>query len=505
MTIAETPSGRLQGQTLRGCRVWKGIPFAAAPVGPLRFRAPRPLPAWSGVRAAVEFGPACPQAFGARGKPRTAPPAYSEDCLYLNVWAPADTGRPRPVALWIYGGAFLAGSTNLYDPTHLVASEELLVVTASYRTGPFGFVNFASLPGAPAHEANPGLRDQIAALEWIRDHIAAFGGDPRQVTLMGQSAGSICVALLLQCAAARGLFHRAIMASGATTMIHDRQMSERLAREYAQLVGVGEHSWQALQSVPPEALLRAQQRLGLRYRRTIPAAPWFDGELLPASPQASLQAVSAEVPLLAGRTRDETRAFEILPGPATLPLKRTEVAALIRDQLGEDAERQILPVYPRSRRGNRELSTDATFSLPTLHFAARHSAHSPTWLYRFDARHPLFGAMHGIDLLYLWNARGWLAWLARGGALAGRRAALAARYRAAWCAFIRSGAPGEDWPPYDAGSRLTRLFGLTDQVLPDPERNHRQAWAGRDVFIGIARAHPSATPAAASGKGALRE
>lgn len=496
MTIADTPSGRLQGQTVLGCRVWKGIPFASAPVGPLRFRAPEPLPGWSGVRAAVEFGPACPQAFGTRGKPRSLPPAYSEDCLYLNVWAPADDSqRARPVALWIYGGAFVAGSSNPYDPTHLVASGELLVVTANYRTGPFGFVNFAALSGGDPRQTNAGLRDQIAALEWIRDHIGAFGGDAQQVTIMGQSAGSISVALLLQCAAARGLFHRAIMASGATSMIHDRQMSERLAREYAQLLGVAEHPWPALQSVAPDALLRAQQRIAARYRRTIPAAPWFDGELLPASPQASLDTPSAQVPLLAGRTREETRTFEILPGPASLPTKRVEVAALIRDQLGEQAERRILAVYPSSRRGNREISTDATFSLPTLHFAARHSAHSPTWLFRFDARHPLLGAMHGIDLLYLWNARGGLAWLARGGALTGRRAALAERYRAAWCEFIRSGTPGEDWPPYDSGSRMTRLFALTDQVVPDPEREHREAWAGHDVFIGIARAHPPATSA----------
>lgn len=491
MTIADTPLGRLQGQTLLGCRVWKGVPFAAAPVGPLRFRAPQRRSPWSGVRAAIEFGPACPQAFGTRGKPRTLPPRYSEDCLYLNVWAPANTSGPRPVAFWIYGGAFVTGSSNPYDPTHLVATGELLVVTANYRTGPFGFVNFAALTGGELKAGNLGLRDQIAALEWIRDHIAAFGGDPQRVTIMGESAGSMSVALLLQCAAARGLFHRAIMASGATTLIHDREMSERLAREYAQLLGVGKHPWPALQTVPPEALLRAQQSIAGRYPRTIPAAPWFDGELLPASPQASLDTVSASVPLLAGRTREETRTFEVLPGPPSVPMTRAEVAVLIRDQLGESAEQYILQVYPTGKKGDRQISTDATFSLPTLHFAARHSAHSPTWLYRFDGRHPLFGAMHGIDLLYLWNMRGLLALLARGGTLRGRRGALAERYRAAWCEFIRSGTPGEDWPAYDTQTRMTRLFDLADQVLSDPDRKHREAWAGCDVFIGVSRAHSS--------------
>ncbi|HTW75622.1 MAG TPA: carboxylesterase/lipase family protein [Steroidobacteraceae bacterium] len=492
MTIADTALGRLQGQTVLGCRVWKGIPFAAAPVGALRFRAPRPPSPWSGVRAAVEFGPACPQALGTRGRPRTLPPKYSEDCLYLNVWAPARSDGPWPVALWLYGGAFVAGSSNPYDPTHLVSTGELIVVTANYRTGPFGCVNFAALPGGEAHECNVGLRDQIAALEWIRDHIAAFGGDPQRVTIMGESAGSVSVALLLQCGAALGLFHRAIMASGTPTLIHDREMSERLAREYAQLLGIGAQPWPALQALPSEALLRAQQRIAARYPHTIPAAPWFDGALLPASPQASLDTVSAAVPLLAGRTRDETRTFEILPGPPSLPMTRAQVGALIRDQLGEAAEQHILQAYPTGRRGDRQISTDATFSLPTLHFAARHSAHSPTWLYRFDAAHPLFGAMHGIDLLYLWNFRGLLAFLARGGALKGRRAALAGRYRAAWCEFIRSGTPGEDWPPYDTHTRMTRLFDLTDRVLSDPDRAHREPWAGCDVCTGISRAHAPA-------------
>lgn len=491
MTIADTPSGRLQGQTLLGCRVWKGIPYAAAPVGPLRFRAPQRLSPWSGVRAAVAFGPACPQAFGTRGRPRTNAPAYSEDCLYLNVWAPERASRPYPVALWIYGGAFIAGSSNPYDPVHLVAREQVIIVTANYRTGPLGFVNFASLPGGADRESNLGLRDQIAALEWIRDHIAAFGGDPHQVTIMGESAGSMSVALLLQCPAARGLFHGAIMASGATTMVHDQDMSERLAREYAQQLGVSENPWPALQTLPAHALLRAQQQMSGRYRRTIPAAPWFDGKLLPASPRASLETASASVPLMAGRTREETRAFEVLPGPPTVPMTRAEVAALIRDQLGNQAEQTILAAYPAGKAGNRQISTDATFSMPTLNFAARHSEHSPTWLYRFDARHPLFGAVHGIDLLYLWDIRGALARLARGGALKGWRAALAARYRAAWCEFIRSGSPGADWPRYESGSRMTRLFDRTDQVLADPEKAHREAWAGRDVFIGISRAHPA--------------
>lgn len=278
-------------------------------------------------------------------------------------------------------------------------------------------MNFAALTGGDLKEGNLGLRDQIAALEWIRDHIAAFGGDPQRVTIMGESAGSVSVALLLQCAAARGLFHRAIMASGATTMIHDREMSERLAREYAHLLGVGEHAWSALQTVPLEALVRAQQRIAGCYPCTLPAAPWFDGDLLPGSPQASLDMGSESVPLLAGRTREETRTFEVLPGPPSAPITR--------------------------------------------------------------------------DLLYLWNIRGLLALLARGGALKGRRAALAELYRAACCEFIGSGTPGEDWPAYDTQTRMTRLFDLTDQVLPDLDREHREAWAGRDVFIGISRAHSS--------------
>jgi para-nitrobenzyl esterase len=403
-----------------------------------------------------------------------------------------DSAGRTPVALWIYGGAFLAGSADLYDGAHLATSGDIVIVTANYRTGPFGFVNFGALPGGEELESNAGLRDQMAALHWIRDNIAAFGGDPQRVTVMGESAGSISIALLMQSLQARGLFHGAIMASGATTLIHDLEMSQRVARAYVKELQLGGDPLPKLRTVEATQLLLAQQRIGNRLRTTLPAAPWFDGELLPASPAESLATPSAPVPLLAGRTRDETRTFEILPGPPTLPLLREEVGRLLLDQLGEREGETILDSYPTGRKGRRQLSTDATFSLPTLHFAERHSQHSPAWLYRFDCRNPLFGAMHGIDLLYLWDAHGFLPMLARGGPLSGRRAELAQRFRSAWTNFVRTGSPGNDWPALDTTTRYTKLFDLEDRVVADPEKARREVWAGRDVFIGLSRAHSDA-------------
>jgi para-nitrobenzyl esterase len=483
--LVDTALGRLRGEHANDCLVWKGIPFAQPPTGEHRFREPQPPQPWVGVREARAFGPVCPQAFGGKAKPRVAAPEYSEDCLYLNVWSPALDGVRRPVALWIYGGAFCVGSANGYDAAHLARSGDIVVVTANYRTGPFGFVNFGSLPGARELDDNVGLRDQIATLEWIRDHIEAFGGDPQRVTIMGESAGSISVALLLQSARAQPLFHGAIMESGATTLIHDREMSERLARLYVDELGLGTEPRKQLQAVPPLALLLAQQKLARRFPKTLPAAPWFDGQLLADSPGQSLTTHSAPVPLLAGHTRDETRTFEILPGPASMPLTRAEVARLLYAQLGESPAEQILHAYPEDRSGRRQLSTDATFALPTVHFAERHSTHSATWLYRFDCRHPLFGAMHGLDLLYLWNMRGPLAALARGGMLRGRRAALAERMRRHWAEFVRTGSPGTDWPPFDTRDRRTKLFNLQDQVVADPDKARREAWASHDIFIGL--------------------
>ena len=195
--IAETTAGPVAGAAAAGVRRWLGVPYAKA----ARFGAPEPLQPWGELRPALAMAPQCPQLLGGSARrAMTKPPAFSEDCLALNVWAPdGDDGGARPVFVWIHGGAFVGGGCNPYDGAELAKQGDMVVVAINYRLGILGFVNLGEALGLPGIPSNLGLRDQIAALEWVRDNIAAFGGDPDRVTVAGESAGSICVSQLMQC------------------------------------------------------------------------------------------------------------------------------------------------------------------------------------------------------------------------------------------------------------------------------------------------------------------
>lgn len=476
--IAETVAGPVEGVSQGGIPRWLGVPYARA----ARFAAPEPVARWDGVRAALAMAPQCPQHFG--GPPKAArigPPDYAEDCLSLNVWAPEGGDvAAKPVFVWIHGGAFLAGSSNPYDGAELARQGDMVVVGINYRLGVLGFVNFGEALGLPAIPSNLGLRDQIAALEWVRDNIAAFGGDPGRVTIAGESAGSMSVSLLMLCRKAWPLFHGAIMQSGAVSLIHSQDKSRSVARRYAEQLGLNQGDFADLQRLPLERLFEAQAAIGKAERNGIPAAPWFDGDLLPESLDAAHAHPTPPVPLLAGSNREEIRLFELLPGDI-LPTRWPELEALVRGQLPTPQAEQVLAAYPRTRAGRQALATDLTFGMPTRNFAERHARAHPTWFYRFDYSHPLVGAAHGLDLTLLWPMQGLKAALARGGRLTGRRRALAERIRTNWAHFTRHGRPETDWPAYTPDGRKVRIFDLQDRILANPEPARVDAWAGKDV------------------------
>ncbi len=483
--LVATLQGIVEGRRRDGVRCWRGIRYAAAPTGAHRFLAPRPPPGWSGVRQADRFGPGAPQRGVAPFGLPPAPERFGEDCLRLNIWSTAqdpEADALRPVLLWIHGGAFLIGSADLFDGADLARSGEILVVTINYRLGVLGFVDFGAVLGDPRLEGNAGLRDMIAALRWVRDNIRGFGGDPERVTIAGQSAGSIAVSLLMQCEAARGLFHGAIMQSGASPLIHDRRVSRMVAAAYLDRLGPHAASLEDLQAVEVRHLLAAQAAVQRSLGGGIAAAPFFDGSLLPADASAARETATAPVPLLAGFTREEIRLFELLPG-GVLHRRRRQLERLIRTGLGRDAE-AVLDAYPTRRAGTRDLASDLYMSMPTLNFAERHCRRAPTWLYRFDRAHPLLGAAHGLDLLYLWQFHGRLAACLRGGREIGTGGRLARRMRRHWTCFVRHGQPGADWPAYDEARRTTMLFDRDDSLIDDPQGARRRAWAGRDVATG---------------------
>jgi len=477
--IVETIAGTVAGTRADGVRRWRGVPYARAE----RFAAPQPVPPWAGVRPAARFAPQCPQLFGSKSRlMQVKAPDFAEDgCLALNIWAPdREPDRPRAVLVWIHGGAFTVGSANIYDGAELSRTGDIVVVTINYRVGVLGFVDFGAAIDRPDLPSNLGLRDQIAALQWVHDNIAAFGGDPARVTIAGESAGSMAISLLMVCREAWPLFHGAIMQSGALSLIHDRRKSARTAKRYAELLRVDPKpgALERLKAMDLRVLLEAQGRINAQEKGGIPAAPWFDGDLLPGSLQAALSHPHAPVPLIAGSTREEVRLFELLPGDI-LPTTWSQLESLVTTLLAPEAAARVLGAYPRSKVGRRALGTDLMFAIPTRQFAETHARQQhPTWAYRFDYRHPLMGAYHAIDLLFLWPGRGLRVALARGGRLRGKRRALAERMRGYWASFTRSGSPGAGWPRHGLEDRRVLLFDRTDTVAANPDADRHTAWDG---------------------------
>jgi para-nitrobenzyl esterase len=504
MSAVETTLGKVQGSEEPGLRIFRGIPFAAPPVGVLRFRRPQPADSWAGLRNATSFGPSAPQL----PVPFDLIPGLGvgetdEDCLTLNVFTPACDGARRPVLVWIHGGAFTIGSGSqmMYDPRPLVRAGDVVVVTVNYRLGVLGFLH----PGAdPCEEssANLGLLDQIAALEFVRDNAAAFGGDPAQVTIFGESAGGMSVGDLLAAPAARGLFGRAIAMSGAASANNDAESGRRVRADLCRELGIqdGAGSTEALRGVPPDAILRAQGDLDLRYRSQLLRIGFRPSEdddlpaaLFPERPLTALANGNAQgVDVLVGTTRDEWRLFGFMdPGAGKLDVEALET----RMETRAPGHGEKLVAAYRSARPDASptdlffaLETDRIFRMPAIRLAeaqAAHAATSRTYAYLFTWESPMLGgqlgACHGIDVPFAFGLIGTEGTekFAGGGEAA---AALGTKTAGAWLGFARTGDPAAEglpaWPCYDRGQRATMELGATCTVTGDPAGAERAAWEG---------------------------
>lgn len=455
------------------------IPYALPPIGGRRFAPPVKIPNGDEDRPADRFGPACPQVAGrircAKGH---ADDQYSEDCLKLNIYTPAVDGSRRPVMVWVHGGAFKLGSSNVYDGGPLCELGDIVIVTINYRLGVFGFVDIGRVTGTEV-PGNLGLRDIVAALEWVRDNIAAFGGAPNQVTVAGESAGSIAISLLMVADQAKGLFRGAILQSGGLNLIHDRGMAAQTAEAYKTVLG--SPSIDHLRSMSDRALLEAQTSAARLLGGATPCSPWYDGDFLPGSLDAAHSKPAHKIPMLAGYNREETALFEKMPKLLSVPVHRKFLEEQLLRDLGKDQTAAILSAYTDDAIGSRLLATDLYFSMGMINMLERHTDHSPCWHYRFDYRHWWLGAAHGLELLFLWHFKGPLAAFGRGGFLTGRRRALADRLRQYWINFVRNGEPGLDWSQYECTERQTMLLDTDCRIASDPAEHTRKVWQGKDI------------------------
>jgi para-nitrobenzyl esterase len=487
MTIAATRSGKVEGLERDGTLVFRGIPFAAPPVGPLRFLPPLRESAWDGVRDATRFGPESAQADTPIARMLGSNAAHSsEDSLYLNVWTPACDDAARPVMVWIHGGAYVFGSGAVpwYDGTRFVKHGDVVVVTVNYRLGPFGFLHLADQFGTDfAGSGNAGVLDQIAALEWVRDCIAAFGGNPNDVTVFGESAGANSVATMLAMPAARGLFRNAIAQSAAGAWVSTRERGAKVARRTIERLGIGATDLDALRAVPKERLLAANPDLTDEAEEGIAGLPWqpvIDGSALSELPRDAVAAGSAAgVHLLTGTNEHEMTLFQILD-PSLTDLDDAGMAQRLRPWAA-DPEGLLRAYRAASPDATPQqiwlaLTTDGVFRVPAIHLAEAQLAHGPAWMYRFTWETPAFGgalrSTHALEIPFVFDN---LDRNTEGVTGSGpERQGIADTMHRAWIAFARTGNPG--WPAYDKTRRATMRFDAKVDVDDDPQSTQRRAW-----------------------------
>ncbi|MBW2314490.1 MAG: carboxylesterase/lipase family protein [Deltaproteobacteria bacterium] len=500
--VIETSAGRVRGRVVDGVRSFRGIPYAAPPVGARRFRPPQPVEPWAGVRDAGESAPAAPQNGGPVARMLgMASGETSEDCLTLDVWAPAESGEGRPVMVWIHGGSFTfgAGSQPVYDAVGLVQRGDVVVVNLHYRLGALGWL---ALPALEREEGgslgNAGLLDQIEALRFVRENARAFGGDPERVTLFGESAGAMSIGALLAAPAAAGLFQRAILQSGAAHHASpaDRavEMSERWVRE----LGLDAGDVGAFRELPVERVLEAQaavQAVGGFAHRGLPYQPTVDGRILPRAPHEALgDGSGAAVPLLVGTNLDEWKLF----GLGDPKARELDDAALLRRcgrNLPEGHAGRLVAGY-RAAREQRSASTaphelwfaiesDRNFRLPAIRLAeSQHRRGLPCWMYLFTWASPALdgavGSCHALEIPFVFGLSG----DASVSALVGDGDAareLSRHMQDAWLAFAQEGTPAAaglpEWAPYDEARRTTLILGAECRREDDPLGDERALWA----------------------------
>jgi para-nitrobenzyl esterase len=501
MSSVRTANGAVEGKVKDGVHQFRGIPYAAPPVGDLRFRPPQPAPAWTGTRDATRFGPQAPQAvaqmevlFGG------TPPPSSEDCLTLNVYTPAPDGGRRPVLVWIHGGAFLtgSGSTPWYNGHSFAANHDVVVVTINYRLGVLGFLHLEDVGGEEyAGSGNLGILDQVAALEWVRDNIEAFGGDPDNVTAFGESAGAMSVGTLLGTPAAKGLFVKAIPQSGAAHHAKERDAADATTREFLAELGIeATHAGVArLRDLPVDALMEAQNTIVTRnLSASLAFTPVVDGMVLPEPPIDAIGGGSAAgVRVLIGTNAEEMKLFSLMDTRLSVLDDANLVERVGRELGDEQVAADLVAAYRANRPGGTaadiwgDLQGDYIFRIPAIRLAERQSARdNAVFAYLFTWPSPAFGgalgSCHALEIPFAWNTldHGMSHLFCGPPDDVSRR--LASTMHEAWAAFARTGTPRAaglpEWPTYDRDRRATMILDAACRVENDPGRADREAWEG---------------------------
>jgi len=488
----ETRQGRVLGTRGEHQASFLGIPYARPPVGLLRFAAPQPPEPWPGVRDCTRFAASCPQpehhpvaGFAASG-------ARDEDCLFLNVYTPAADAARRPVMVWVHGGGFVfgSGSEPLYDGAALTTRGDVVVVSVHYRLGALGFLQLGLHGGDELGATdNAGLRDQVAALRWVRENIGAFGGDADNVTLFGESAGAACITAVMVMPAAEGLFRRVVSQSGTANRLGNADSGEKATGRVLTHLGLGRDDLARLWELPVASLVDAQEATGAR------CLPVWGVESMPQRPLEYVRAGrAAGVELLIGTNRDEAKLLVAPNRPAIDDATLRKQVATMLPRRASERVGDVIDAYRRSRAAHDlpgdnlslldAIQGDGQFRTGARKLAVAQREHQPrTFLYLFTwespARRGTLGACHALDIPFVFGATDQP--LQRRFAGAGPAAtALSHRMMDAWIAFARSGDPAHadlgEWPAYDNARQVTMVFGERSGAVAAPLGEEAAIW-----------------------------
>jgi para-nitrobenzyl esterase len=487
--IVKTTAGSIRGTMQDKVHAFKGVPYGASTAPPRRFMPPVPPKPWTGVRDAFELGHRSPQRLESfhgfvprEFEPMDRNETMSEDCLVLNVWTPGTSAAgKRPVMVWLHGGGFDSGSGGFicYDGTQLARKHDVVAVTVNHRLSSFGYLYLAGIGGERyATASNLGHLDIIAALEWVRDNIAAFGGDPGNVTIFGQSGGGAKVSTLMAMPAAKGLFHRAIVQSGASLRGVSQDVANQVAERYLAKLNLKPNQVDQLQTLSVKQLLEATVPDG----PPLELGPVVDGRTLPHHPfDPVAPALSANVPLLIGTTETEVTFF---PNQVLDPIDSATLHAHVKRTLRKASDEQVDQLIAAYRAGRPKdsntdlfliIASDATFRVGVVTEAERKAAQGTAAVYHyyFTWRSPVregkLRSVHALEIPFVFdNVDAAKSWTGAGE----DRYALAERMSAAWVAFARSGNPNHEglpnWAAFDNTRRATMIFDRECKAVDDP-------------------------------------
>ncbi len=500
--IVETELGKIQGYSHEGLQIFKGIPYAASPVGELRFSPPAPREVWSDVLDCTTFGPYVIQSPSVLdmflGKPK---PQSEEDCLTLNIWTPKTDDANRPVMFWIHGGGFMngGGPLPLYRGSSLARRGNVVVVNINYRLGVLGY---SYIPGVTA---NIGMLDQIAALEWVNKNIESFGGDPNNITIFGESAGAMSVSTLIAMPAAKGLFNRVIAQSGAAhPLIYNPELAKKSTDRLMSELGLEADDIEKLRKLPVKEIIKAQNKITMspNLAEFLPFSPRIDKETLPKHPLEAVSEGSAkDYELLIGTNADEIKLFSALdPNLSNMDEKGLyKFIKNIMDMFGENGTKvkHLLETYKEARKGKLSIKpseilaaigTDFTFRIPTIRMLEIYSKHQEkVYNYLFNWPSPAlngrFGSCHAVEIAFVLGTID----LPKMDIFFGKGAdakTLCERTMDAWLNFAKSGDPNHKnipkWPVYDQDKRATMIIDKEFKVVNGYRDKERSAWD--DIF-----------------------